>query len=234
MTTRSGCDCGSSRPTATHLLCAHQIDGEWNWQGAQQANDPVCYAWRTCVDDDPHGSLLTGGLQEAVARAGSRCSRGCRLRSDAGTPSSAGHLRLQELHIGLCYCGHGRGEAQDKAAAVGKGNGDHGFQIGAAGFMAGEFGYGEMVPVAECHEVGDPAFQPSHGLGIGAGATIEEAKHQPVPKGAQRTPPCSSAASSQPVSGVTANSVTGAPVGHFTARGSAIWSISEKITAPEE
>jgi hypothetical protein len=43
-----------------------------NWQGAQQADYPVRYAWRACVDDDAHDSLLTGGLQEAVARMGRR------------------------------------------------------------------------------------------------------------------------------------------------------------------
>jgi hypothetical protein len=46
------------------------MNGEWNRQGAQQANDPFRYAGRTCVDDDPHGSLLTGGPQKALARVG--------------------------------------------------------------------------------------------------------------------------------------------------------------------
>jgi len=70
MATSSSCDCGSGRPNATLLLCAYQMNGEWDWQGAQHANDPVRYAGRTCVDDDPHSSLLTGGLHKAVARVG--------------------------------------------------------------------------------------------------------------------------------------------------------------------
>jgi hypothetical protein len=48
------------------------MNTEWNWQGAQHANDPVCYAGRTCVDDDPHGSLLTGDLQKTVPRVSRR------------------------------------------------------------------------------------------------------------------------------------------------------------------
>jgi hypothetical protein len=46
------------------------MNGEWDRQGAEQAIDPVRYAGRTCVDDEAHCSLLTGGLQEAVARVG--------------------------------------------------------------------------------------------------------------------------------------------------------------------
>ena len=46
------------------------MNGEWDGKGAQQANDPVRYAGWTCVDDDAHGSFLTGGLPEAAARVG--------------------------------------------------------------------------------------------------------------------------------------------------------------------
>ncbi len=117
---------------------------------------------------------------------------------------------------------------------VGKGDSHHGFKVGAAGLMTGKFGNGDVIPVAQRHKVGNPDLQAGNGLGIRAGAAVEQTQHQFAPKGAQRTPPCSSAASSQPVSDVTARSVTGAPVGRLTARGSAIWSISEKMTAPEE